>query len=174
MKRTVLGLVMTAAMAALALGDTPAGSTKTLAERVRHELVMLPYYNVFDDLKFRIDNGVVTLMGAVTWPAVRTDAENAVKRLSGVVAVKNEIEVLPPSPMDDRIRLAEYRAVYSWPSLAWLRSIPVPPVHIIVKGGHVTLEGIAPTAMDRQVAYMRAMSVPGVFSVTNNLVVSRS
>ena len=171
MKRTVTSLMVMAGMAALGWGRTPAAVVKPLAEQVRHELVMLPYYNVFDDLKFRIDNGTVTLLGAVTNPTVRSDAERVVKRLPGVAGVKNEIEVLPLSGFDNRIRLATYRALYSWPGLNRLASMAVPPVHIIVRNGNVTLEGIAPSKSDRDVAYLRAMSVSGVFSVTNNLAV---
>jgi hyperosmotically inducible periplasmic protein len=168
MKRTLQATMMMFALAALVL----AAPTKPLSEQVRHELAMLPYYNVFDDLKFQIDDdGAVTLLGAVTRPVLRSDAETAVKRVAGVTRVTNEIEVLPLSRMDDHIRLAAYRAVYSSPGLTRLSFQAQPPVHIIVKNGAITLEGIAPNKLDRQVAYMRVMSVPGAFQVTNNLAV---
>src|SRR6478736_3438238 len=90
-----------------------------LVREVRHQLLMLPYYGVFDDLSFRVDpDGTVTLMGAVTRPTLKSDAENVVKHIEGVTKVVNQIEVLPLSPEDDRIRLAEYRAIYGDPALA--------------------------------------------------------
>jgi hyperosmotically inducible protein len=141
-----------------------------IAREVRHKLLMLPYYGVFDDLAFRVDGGTVTLLGAVTRPSLKSDAESAVKRIEGVERVINEIEVLPPSPMDDRIRMAEYRAIYGDSALSTrygFRSIP--PIHIIVKNGHVDLEGVVANEADRNIANIRANSVPGVFSVTNNL-----
>ena len=168
MTRTILSFTLALG---LAVATTPAKTEKPLAEKVRHELVMLPYYNVFDNLAFRVDGAAVTLLGQVTDPVLATSAVRAVERISGVAAVKNEMEVLPLSPLDNRIRLAMYRAIYSYPAYSRLRTMAVPPVHIIVKYGQVTLEGVAPTKTDAQVAYLRAMSVPGVFSVTNNLAV---
>jgi hyperosmotically inducible periplasmic protein len=141
-----------------------------IAQQVRHKLLMLPYYGVFDDLAFRVDGGTVTLLGAVTRPTLKKDAENSVKSIEGVQRVINEIEVLPPSPMDDQIRMAEYRAIYGDPALSTrygFRSIP--PVHIIVKNGHVDLEGVVANEADKNLINIRANSVPGVFSVTNNL-----
>ena len=112
-----------------------------LVREVRHQLVMLPYYGVFDDLSFRVDpDGTVTLMGAVTRPTLKSDAENVVKHIEGVTKVVNQIEVLPLSPEDDRIRMAEYRTIYGDPTLATRYGYhAIPPVHIIVKNGHVTL-----------------------------------
>ncbi len=141
-----------------------------IAREVRHQLLMLPYYGVFDDLAFRVDGGTVYLLGAVTRPTLQSDAENAVKRIEGVERVINQIEVLPPSPMDDQIRLAEYRAIYGDPTLSTrygFRSIP--PIHIIVKNGHVDLEGVVASDADRNIINVRANGVPNVFSVTNNL-----
>ena len=141
-----------------------------IAQQVRHKLLMLPYYGVFDDLAFRVDGGTVTLLGAVTRPTLKSDAENVVKRIEGVERVINQIEVLPPSPMDDQIRMAEYRAIYGDPALSTrygYRSIP--PVHIIVKNGHVDLEGVVASEADKNIINVRANSVPNVFSVTNNL-----
>lgn len=172
MKRTINLVMLAAALTAAVVAGTQSPAAKPLAESVRHELAMLPYYNVFDDLKFSIDaHGAVTLLGSVTRPILRSDAENAVKRVPGVTRVHNEIEVLPLSRMDDAIRLAAYRAVYSTPGLFRLAYSAQPPVRIIVKNGNITLEGVAPNAMDRQVAYMRALSVPGAFQVTNHLAV---
>jgi hyperosmotically inducible protein len=147
-----------------------------LVQQVRHQLVMLPYYGVFDDLSFRVDpDGTVTLMGAVTKPTLKSDAENAVKHIEGVTRVINQIEVLPLSPDDDRIRLAEYRAIYGDPALATRYGYrAIPPIHIIVKNGHVTLDGVVANQGDKDLINVRANSVPGVFSVTNRLEVEPS
>jgi hyperosmotically inducible protein len=145
-----------------------------LAHEVRHELVMLPYYGIFDDLAFRVDGGTVTLMGAVTRPTLKSDAENVVKRIEGVTQVVNQIKVLPLSPMDDQIRLAEYRAIYGDPQLGTRDGYrALPSIHIIVENGHVTLEGVVANQFDKNLINTRANSVPNVFSVTNNLVVEQ-
>ncbi|MDX2150772.1 MAG: BON domain-containing protein [Bryobacteraceae bacterium] len=148
--------------------DTAKKSEKSLAQRVRHELVMLPWYGVFDNLEYRVDGGVVTLSGQVIRPTLKSDAENLVKRLEGVETVRNEIEVLPLSPFDDRIRLAVYRAVYSRLQPQYAMG-GVPSIHIIVKNGNVTLTGAVGREMDRNLAFIAANGVPGVFSVTNDL-----
>jgi hyperosmotically inducible periplasmic protein len=141
-----------------------------IAKEVRHELVMLPFYGVFDDLAFRVDDGTVTLMGAVVRPALKSDAENAVKHIEGVNQVINNIKVLPPSPMDDQIRRAEYRAIYGDPELSTRYGFhAIAPIHIIVDSGHVTLEGVVANQMDKNLINIRANGVPNVFSVTNNL-----
>ncbi len=147
-----------------------------LVREVRHQLLMLPYYGVFDDLSFRVDpDGTVTLMGAVTRPTLKSDAENVVKHIEGVTKVVNQIEVLPLSPEDDRIRMAEYRAIYGEPTLATRYGYrAIPPIHIIVKNGHVTLDGVVANQADKDLINVRANSVPGVFSVTNNLTVEPS
>src|SRR5258708_7371237 len=136
---------------------------------VRHELVMLPYYGVFDNLAFEVDGGTVTLLGQVSRPTLKTDAERVVKRIEGVERVINRIEVLPLSPYDDRIRLATYRAIYGHTALNRYALQAVPPIHIIVKNGDVTLEGVVANEGDKTIADIQARSVPGVFSVTNNL-----
>jgi len=168
-------------MAALASATTqdnqPAGAVdqKTMArlyKEVRHELVMLPYYGVFDNLSYKVDaDGTVTLLGQVARPVLKSDAENAVKRIEGVTKVVNNIEVLPTSINDDRIRRAVYRAIYSNSVLSQYQLRAVPPIHIIVKNGNVTLEGAVARQMDKQVAGIQANGVSGVFSVTNNLMV---
>jgi hyperosmotically inducible protein len=141
-----------------------------ITREVRHELVMLPFYNVFDDLEYKVDpDGTVTLIGAVVDPTLKTDAERSVKRIEGVERVVNNIEVLPTSPMDDQIRRATYRAIYGNDVLSSYSLRAVPPIHIIVKNGHVTLKGVVSRSMDKQVAEMQAKSVPGVFSVENDL-----
>jgi hyperosmotically inducible protein len=140
-----------------------------IAHEVRHELVMLPYYGVFDNLAFRVEGDTVTLLGQVTRPTLKSDAEGAVKQIEGVRTVKNEIEVLPLSPDDDRIRSAEYRAIYSQPVLNRYALRAVPPIHIIVKNGNLTLEGSVATKEDKDIADIQANGVPGVFSFTNHL-----
>ena len=140
-----------------------------MVRQVRHELVMLPYYGVFDNLAFRIDGTTVTLLGQVTRPTLKSDAENVVKDVEGVERVVNQIEVLPLSPMDDRIRLATYRAVYSTQGLDRYALNAVPPIHIIVNNGKVTLEGVVANEADKNLAGVKANGVSGVFSVTNNL-----
>jgi len=143
-----------------------------IVKEVRHELVMLPYYGVFDNLAYKVDpDGTVTLLGQVARPVLKSDAENAVKRIEGVEKVVNNIEVLPTSPNDDRIRRAVYRAIYGNDVLSQYQLRAVPPIHIIVKNGNVTLEGAVARQMDKQIAGMQANGVSGVFSVTNNLVV---
>jgi hyperosmotically inducible periplasmic protein len=143
-----------------------------LAKEVRHQLVMLPWYSVFDNLAFRVDGDKVTLMGQVTRPTLKSDAEGVVKHIEGVASVKNEIEVLPLSPMDDQLRRAVYRAIYSEPGLSRYGFQAVASIHIIVKNGNVTLEGIVDNETDRNLANLRANQVPNVFSVKNNLVVA--
>jgi hyperosmotically inducible protein len=141
-----------------------------IVREVHHELVMLPFYGVFDNLAYKVDqDGTVTLLGQVARPTLKSDAENVVKRIEGVEKVVNNIEVLPTSPNDDRIRIATYRAIYGNTTLSQYQLRAVPPIHIIVKNGHVTLEGVVARKMDKQIAGMQANSVPGAFSVTNNL-----
>jgi hyperosmotically inducible periplasmic protein len=148
-------------------------STERLIKEVRHELVMLPYYNVFDNLEYRVDGTKVSLFGQVTQPTLKSDAENAVKKIEGVTQVVNEIEVLPLSPNDDRIRRAVYRAIYSKPQLQRYQLGSVPPIHIIVKNGNVTLEGVVANEGDKNVAGIAANGVPGAFKITNNLRVEK-
>jgi hyperosmotically inducible protein len=147
-------------------------SIDRIYKEVRHELVMLPYYGVFDNLSYKVDSdGTVTLLGQVARPTLKSDAENAVKRIEGVEKVVNHIEVLPTSINDDQIRRATYRAIYGNEVLSEYQLRAVPPIHIIVNNGNVTLEGVVARQMDKQIAGMQANGVHGVFSVTNNLVV---
>jgi len=144
-------------------------ASNRLEREVRHELVMLPYYGVFDNLAFKVDGGTVTLLGQVSRPTLKTDAERVVRSIEGVERVINRIEVLPLSPYDDRIRLATYRAIYGNTALNRYALQAIPPIHIIVKNGNVTLEGVVANQGDKNIADIQARSVPGVFSVTNNL-----
>jgi hyperosmotically inducible protein len=140
-----------------------------ISREVRHELVMLPYYGVFDDLAYRVDGSTVTLMGEVTRPTLKSDAENVVKNVEGVEKVVNQIKVLPLSPMDDRIRLAAFRAIYGDTTLNRYAIQAVPPIHIIVDNGRITLVGVVMTENDKNIAGVRANGVSGVFSVDNQL-----
>jgi hyperosmotically inducible protein len=142
-----------------------------LMKEVRHQLVMLPWYSVFDNLAYKVEGDKVTLYGQVTRPTLKSDAEAAVKNLEGVASVMNNIEVLPVSPMDDQLRRAVYRAIYGEAALSRYSIQAVPSIHIIVKNGNVALEGVVDNEMDKNLANLRASQVPNVFSVKNNLVV---
>lgn len=146
-----------------------------LIQQVRHQLLMLPYYTIFDDLGFQVNGSTVTLEGEVTNPVLKSDAGNVVKRVEGVSQVVNNIEVLPLSPMDDQIRRAEYRAIYGDPTVS-IRygNRALPSIHIIVKNGHVRLEGVVANQADKNLIGIRANGVPNVFSVQNDLQVSGS
>jgi len=157
-----------------AKGQREAKSEQNLAREVRHQLVLLPYYSVFDNLAFKVDGDHVTLEGQVTRPTLKSDSENVVKGIEGVAGVTNNIEVLPPSPMDDQLRRAVFRVVYGDPSLSRYSWSAVPSIHIIVKNGNVTLDGVVDSESDKNLAGLRANSVPNVFSVKNNLVVAGS
>jgi hyperosmotically inducible protein len=140
-----------------------------LIKEVRHELVMLPYYGVFDNLTYRVDGSKVTLLGEVRQPQLKSDAEKAVKSIEGVTTVENEIEVLPLSASDDSIRRAVYRAVYSQSALERYQMSSVPPIHILVKNGDVTLEGVVATEGDKDIAGIASNGAGGVHRVVNNI-----
>ena len=146
-----------------------AGPEASIEKRVRHELLMLPYYSVFDNLEFRVDGRDVELSGQVRNPVLKSDAQNVVRRIEGVASVTNNIQVLPLSNFDNRIRWQTYRAVFGASGLYRYAMGANPSIHIIVDNGHVTLVGYVGNEMDRNIAYLRANGVPGVFSVTNNL-----
>ena len=144
---------------------------ENLVKEVRHQLLLLPYYSVFDNLLFKVDGDKVTLMGQVVRPTLKSDAESAVKSIEAVASVDNQIEVLPVSAMDDQLRRAVFRAIYADPVLSRYGMSALPSIHIIVKNGHVALEGVVDSESDRNLANLRANAVPNVFSVTNNLTV---
>jgi len=145
-------------------------SDARLIKEVRHQLLMLPYYSVFDDLGFRVNGDTVTLVGDVTRPVLKSDAENVVKRIEGVRQVVNQINVLPLSSMDDQIRMAMARAIYGDPQIGTRYGYQaLPSIHIIVSNGHVRLEGVVANEMDKNLINMRARGVPNVFSVDNQL-----
>ena len=167
MRPIAIGLAL--AVCVLAQGQRAVSErARTRMEReVRHELVMLPYYGLFDNLAFRVDGTTVTLLGQVSRPTLKQDAARVVKEIEGVDNVENQ--KLPTSSHDDHIRLATYRAVYGQAMLNRYALQALPSIHIIVKNGNVTLEGVVDSLNDKNIAGLQANSVSGVFSVTNNL-----
>ncbi|MBL8190094.1 MAG: BON domain-containing protein [Acidobacteria bacterium] len=164
----ILALMMLAVPSLANSADKASDYDKTI-KKIRKELVTLPFYSVFDNLSFKFEDGTVTLYGQVARPSLKGDAKRVVQKVAGVEEVVNKIEVLPLSNFDDRIRLATFRAIYRQPGLDRLSLQAVPPIHIIVKNGNVTLEGVVPTKGDATRAFIAANGVFGVFSVTNNL-----
>lgn len=150
----------------------PAHFQAWLTKEVRHELVMLPWLSVFDNLEYKVEGSKVILMGEVVRPTLKEDAGRVVKGIEGVTEVDNQIKVLPPSPMDDRIRHEEFRSIYGFPALSRYAEGAIPQLHIVVDNGHVTLYGIVDNEADKDMAGLRANTVSGVFSVTNNLQVA--
>jgi len=178
----MLACLAVAALAPVAAGgqgakktdeERKAAAQARLQKEVRHVLVMLPFYSVFDNLAYKVEDDKVTLIGQVANPTVKSDAGRAVKSIEGVATVDNQLEVLPLSPNDDRIRREEFRAIYSAPGMEKYAIQAVPPIHIIVKNGHVTLVGVVANKMDKDLANIRANSVSGVFSVVNELTVEK-
>jgi osmotically-inducible protein OsmY len=155
-------------------GQPSARSEERITREVRHELLMLPYFGVFDYIAYKVDGYNVTLLGQVLRPTLKSDAENVVKRIEGVEKVDNQIEMLPPSPMDDRLRRRLFRAIYQYPPLEKYELGVQKPIRIIVKNGRVTLEGVVDSEADKNAAGIRANGVPEIFSVTNNLQVAKS
>ena len=149
--------------------QVPPQAEERLQKEVRHQLLLLPRLSVFDNLAYKVEGYKVTLLGQVTAPVEKSDAENAVKHVEGVEQVDNQIEVLPLSPMDNDLRRKLYVAIYGYPGFEKYAMPVVKPIRIIVKNGHVTLEGVVDSEADKNLAGLRANGVPGVFSVTNNL-----
>jgi hyperosmotically inducible protein len=174
MKRKLLVVVVTL-LSLATLGSTQnrdqlsAKGQERITREVRHELLMLPWFGVFDNIAYKVDGSTVTLLGQVVRPSLKSDAENVVKHIEGVEKVDNQIEVLPTSPMDDGLRLRLYREIYGYPALEKYALGVQKPIRIIVKNGHVTLEGVVDSETDKNLAGLRANGVPGIFSVTNNL-----
>jgi len=168
LKKILLFLTVTAAVLA------QPGSQSYIEREVRHELLMLPYFTVFDNITYQVNGYNVVLSGQVVQPTLKDDAGRVVKHIEGVESVENHIEVLPLSPIDQGIRLRMFRAIYDFPALEKYSLGINKPIRIIVKGGHVTLEGVVDSEADKNMVTVRANAVPDVFSVTNNLqVVSR-
>ena len=181
--RARLGIVLAAlslTVPVLTTGSVPQSAknqretkaNQNIVREVRYQLLLLPYYSVFDNLAFKVDGDRVTLEGQVTRPTLKSDAEAAVKSIESVSGVTNNIEVLPPSPMDDQLRHALYRAIYGDSALSKYGWSSMPSIHIIVKNGHVSLEGVVDSEADKNLAGLRANSVPNVFEVKNSLEVN--
>jgi len=153
--------------------QVPAQAVERIVKEVRHEILMLPYYGVFDDIRYSVNGYDVTLAGQVTNPTLKQDAGNVVKHIEGVEKVDNQIEVLPVSSFDDGLRLRLYRAIYGFSTLEKYAMPVIKPIRIIVKNGHVTLEGVVDSQADKDMAGLRANGVSNVFSVTNDLVVAK-
>jgi len=168
-----IAVFLTASLAFTQENQPSDKAVQRIQKEVRHELLMLPYLGVFDNLAYKVDGYNVTLLGQVTRPTLKSDAENVVKKIEGVEKVDNQIEVLPPSPMDDQLRRRLYRAIYGFASLQRYSLGVQQPIRIIVKNGHVSLEGVVDNEADKNTAGIRAKSVSGVFSVDNNLQVSK-
>jgi hyperosmotically inducible protein len=173
-KELFISLAAAAVIASSPTVAAPQSSTQqsedlaTLKE-IRKKLVTLPYYGVFDNLAYKLEGDTLILYGQVVRPSTRKDAERRVKKIEGIEQVVNKIEVLPLSGFDDRIRVRAFRALFRFGSLYRYAAGVNPSIHIIVKGGHVTLEGVVANKSDSQLAYIAVNQVPDVFSVTNNL-----
>ena len=150
-------------------GEPSAKEEERITKAVRHELLMMPYLGVFDNLSYKVEGRSVTLLGQVVRPTNKSEAEGRVKHIEGVEHVDNQIEVLPVSPMDDRLRRRLFRAIYRYPAFTKYAMVPQKPIRIIVKNGHVTLEGVVDSEADKNLAGIRGNGVPGIFSVDNNL-----
>ncbi len=167
MKPVLLILLLTVvAPTALAAGDDQSSKTR---QAIYKELLKLPYYGVFDLIRFEVVGDRVVLSGEVTRPTLKSAAERVVRRVETVTTVENRIEVLPLSGFDDQIRRSVFRSIYGRGDFFKYGSVHA-PIRIIVKNGHVTLEGAVATQLDKALAHHRATGVFGVFSVTNNLV----
>jgi hyperosmotically inducible periplasmic protein len=166
------GLAMAAGAQQGDVSQVPGSPDASLAKEVRHEIVTYPHYSIFDDIKFRVDQGKVELIGAVTQPYKKSDLGKIIEKVRGVSSVTNDLKVLPLNNMDEALRMQIARAIYSDQNLSTLAFQAIPPIHIIVENGHVTLEGVVNTVLQKQVAGMRASSTGLSFGpVTNNLVV---
>lgn len=168
-RNLILAAILAATIANSQTAPVSERAQARIAKEARHEILMLPYFDVFDNIELRVDGYNVTLMGQVTRPTLKSDAENAVKEIEGVETVTNQIEVLPLSPNDDHLRIALYRSIYGFTSLQRYALPVIKPIRIIVKNGNVTLEGVVDSEADKNVVNIRANGVSGVFSVTNKL-----
>jgi len=171
-KKMIKHVFAVALLAATIAFGAPTQDQSQIGQQVHHQLITLPYLDVFDNLTYRIDGSTVILAGQVTRPTLKNDAERVVKHVAGVQVVDNRIEVLPLSSHDDRLRRSLFRAIYGDSSLSRYKLPPIKPIRIIVKNGNVKLEGVVDNQADKATAYIRANGVHGAFSVTNNLLVA--
>ena len=171
--------ILMISLAQVGMASTPKGTAASAANRqinnlqdgVRHSLLMLPNFGVFDDLNFTLQGDTVTLVGEVRTAILKSEAEAAVRKTAGVENVINNVEILPLSPMDDSLRVKTYRAVYSTPGFERYEIQALQPIRIIVKNGNITLDGVVATQLDKILAETAARNVPFAFSVTNNLTI---
>ncbi|HXE63087.1 MAG TPA: BON domain-containing protein [Bryobacteraceae bacterium] len=172
--RTLLvGAMLTASIGYSQVAPAADAAQTRIAREVRHEILMLPYFGVLDNIAYNIQGSTVTLVGQVTRPTLKDDAERNVKDIEGVEAVRNQIEVLPLSPNDDRLRIALYRAIYNYGALQRYAMPVIKPIRIVVRNGNVTLEGAVDSEGDKNLINVRAHGVSGVFRITNNLRVEK-
>ena len=157
-----------------AASDLSPEAQQKIVQEIRHQILMLPYYGVFDNLGFRLQGRTVILEGQVATSSLKPDTERAVKKIEGVDKVVNNIQVLPPSPMDNQVRQAVYNAIYKYPALFKYANLPIAPIRIIVKNARVTLYGVVDNETDKNMCTMRVNQVPSVLSVTNELRVVKS
>ena len=169
MRTSMTGLIASLAISSLTLMAGTRSQPRSKEDQVRREILSVPYISIFDNLSYAVDNGVVTLSGQVTRPIDKDYVEQAVKRVAGITRIDNQIEVLPLSPFDDRIRIATLQALSRTAPLSRYFLGTNPSIRIIVKNGNVTLEGVVANETDRNIAGIQANSVPGVFNVTNHL-----
>ncbi len=148
----------------------PGAQVRKLSKEVRKRLVTIPWYNVFDNLDYRIRGKTVILGGQVVFPLSRKSVGRYVKGLPGVEHVVNHVKNLPVSPFNRQVRMEEFQALFMHQSPLFHYVLGVNPrIHIVVNNGRVTLYGVVENQADRQFAGMRARSVPDVFSVKNKL-----
>lgn len=169
--RIMLATMLVTAGSAMASNNDPAGSDadKQIAQKVVHEIRMYPRYTLWDNVKVEVRDGEVDLQGQVSQPFKKADLGRLAQHVAGVRSVVNELEVLPTSLFDDRLRLQVARAIYRDPTLSRYGMQAVPPIHIIVDNGHVTLEGVVNTTMEKNIAGIRASQSLSFGQVTNNL-----
>jgi hyperosmotically inducible protein len=170
------GVLLLASFGHISVASTPKATTtntqtRSLEEKVQHALRMLPYYGVFDEIRFSVDGDTVTLAGAVLRPTLKSDAQHAVTNVDGVKTIINDLEVLPLSRADDALRLNLYRAVYSQPGFEKYAIQTAKPIRIVVRNGEVKLVGVVGSQLDKTMAGTAARNVPFAFSVTNNLTI---
>lgn len=178
-KRLLKTAVVVIALAACSTGSATAQPANLRAQQLSADinaaLLRLPYYDVFDSLGYELgDHGTVVLLGQVRTAWLKDSAEKAVKRVSGVDTVVNNIEILPVNIDDDRIRMAVYRSLFYDSTLDRYAMGATPAIRIVVKNGRVTLEGNVGNEMDKTIAGMKARQVFGVFEVANRLTVDKS
>ena len=164
-----IALTIALGLAALPAAAKSIEDLTPIERQVCHELVTMPYYGVFDNLNFQVDGDRVILSGQTVRPTIKTSAERRVAQLEAITEVENRIELLPVSGYDDSLRVRVARALYTHPVLDRYALRAVPSIHIIVKNGRVTLEGVVNREAEKNVAFIEANGVSGVFEVTNNL-----